>query len=100
MITDPHTYTWHPVFDQELSLQTFDPPDKLREKISVLCDLIRSSQHMIVHTGAGVSTAAGTAGYAMYLVPSPGPRAPATYYLYMYIMYPAPYINNYFVWEM
>ncbi|MCG8623223.1 MAG: hypothetical protein MJE68_14670, partial [Proteobacteria bacterium] len=79
-----------------LSLQTFDPPDKLREKISVLYDLIRSSKHMVVHTGAGVSTAAGT-GY-MCAVLSPFPWAPATYNIYMYIMYPAPYINNnYFV---
>lgn len=44
-------------------MQTFDPPDKLREKISLLCDLIRSSQHVVVHTGAGVSTAAGTIDY-------------------------------------
>ena len=54
--------TWHielKFYYQILILQTFDPPDKLREKISVLCDFIRSSQHMVVHTGAGVSTAAG-----------------------------------------
>ena len=49
-------------------LQSFDPPDKLKEKISVLCDLIRSSQHVVVHTGAGISTAAGT--LIVYPVPN------------------------------
>ena len=38
--------------------------------------------------------------YWLYDVLSPFPRAPATYYLYMYIMCPAPYINNYFVWKV
>ena len=56
---DP-SFIWSYKILIDLNLQTFDPPDKLREKISVLCDMIRSSQHMVVHTGAGVSTAAGT----------------------------------------
>ena len=42
--------------------QVFDPPDKVEEKAAVLCDLLSSSQHVVVHTGAGVSTAAGTGG--------------------------------------
>ena len=40
-------------------LQKFDPPEKLSEKISLLCDMLSSSTHVVVHTGAGVSTAAG-----------------------------------------
>ena len=39
--------------------QEFDPPDKLTEKVCSLVQLLSSAQHTVVHTGAGVSTAAG-----------------------------------------
>ena len=39
--------------------QEIDPPDKLEEKISLLCEMLTSLQHVVVHTGAGISTAAG-----------------------------------------
>lgn len=40
-------------------LQTFDTPAKLEEKVSILCDMLAASRHVVVHTGAGISTAAG-----------------------------------------
>ena len=39
--------------------QEFDPPDKLTEKVCSLVQMLSSAQHTVVHTGAGVSTAAG-----------------------------------------
>lgn len=40
--------------------QTFDSMEKLEEKVSLLHEMILAAQHVVVHTGAGVSTAAGT----------------------------------------
>eukprot|EP00731_Ephydatia_muelleri_P018820 Em0011g860a len=39
--------------------EVFDSPDKLREKVDLLCSLLKAAQHVVVHTGAGISTAAG-----------------------------------------
>lgn len=39
--------------------QEFDSPEKLSEKVRTLVELISSAQHVVVHTGAGISTAAG-----------------------------------------
>lgn len=39
--------------------QEFDSPEKLEEKVVLLCQLLSSAQHVVVHTGAGVSTSAG-----------------------------------------
>ncbi|CAG8462220.1 1299_t:CDS:1, partial [Acaulospora colombiana] len=35
-----------------------DPPDQVQEKIDQLMELIRESKHMVIFTGAGVSTSA------------------------------------------
>ncbi len=40
-------------------LQEFDPPEKLEEKVGLLCEMMSSARHLVVHTGAGVSTSAG-----------------------------------------
>ncbi|XP_061172161.1 uncharacterized protein LOC133181633 [Saccostrea echinata] len=39
--------------------EKFDPPEVVSEKVQQLADMIRSSRHLVVHTGAGISTAAG-----------------------------------------
>lgn len=39
--------------------ELFDSPTKLEEKVTVLCDLLTSCRHAVVHTGAGISTSAG-----------------------------------------
>ncbi|XP_052796814.1 NAD-dependent protein deacylase sirtuin-6-like [Mya arenaria] len=39
--------------------EKFDPPDIVAEKVSKLVSMIRSSRHIVFHTGAGISTAAG-----------------------------------------
>ncbi|KAF5900411.1 NAD-dependent protein deacetylase sirtuin-6 isoform X1, partial [Clarias magur] len=40
-------------------LQVFDDPDELRTKVETLAQLIRDSQYMVVHSGAGISTSTG-----------------------------------------
>ena len=40
--------------------QEFDAPDKLEEKVQVLVELLSSAKYVVVHTGAGISTSAGT----------------------------------------
>ena len=40
--------------------QEFDAPDKLEEKVRVLVELLSSAKYVVVHTGAGISTSAGT----------------------------------------
>ena len=40
--------------------QEFDPPDKLEEKVTLLSEMMSSAKHTVVHTGAGISTTAGT----------------------------------------
>jgi len=37
----------------------FDNEEELEEKITCLAQIIRNSKHMVVHTGAGISTSAG-----------------------------------------
>uniref|UniRef100_A0A8D2MKU6 protein acetyllysine N-acetyltransferase n=1 Tax=Zonotrichia albicollis TaxID=44394 RepID=A0A8D2MKU6_ZONAL len=37
----------------------FDPPEELERKVQELAELIRSSSHVVFHTGAGISTASG-----------------------------------------
>ncbi|GAV01454.1 SIRT6 [Ramazzottius varieornatus] len=40
-----------------------DSPEFIRKKISLLVQMIRSAQHVVVHTGAGISTSAGIADF-------------------------------------
>ncbi|KAG9287757.1 hypothetical protein G9A89_017352 [Geosiphon pyriformis] len=37
----------------------FDPPEKVEQKIKKLANLVRTSKHMVMFTGAGISTSAG-----------------------------------------
>ncbi|XP_066273960.1 NAD-dependent protein deacylase sirtuin-6-like isoform X1 [Branchiostoma lanceolatum] len=39
--------------------EKYDPAEVLAEKVSQLADIICESQHLVVHTGAGISTSAG-----------------------------------------
>ncbi|KAK4881423.1 hypothetical protein RN001_004742 [Aquatica leii] len=39
--------------------EKFDTPEKVSEKCKLLSDWIKESQHVVVHTGAGISTVAG-----------------------------------------
>ncbi|XP_013407181.1 NAD-dependent protein deacetylase sirtuin-6 [Lingula anatina] len=39
--------------------ETFDSPSEVHGKVEQLAEWIRSSRHVVVHTGAGISTAAG-----------------------------------------
>ncbi|XP_047018537.1 NAD-dependent protein deacetylase sirtuin-6 isoform X3 [Ictalurus punctatus] len=39
--------------------EVFDDPDELRAKVGTLAQLIRDSQYMVVHSGAGISTSVG-----------------------------------------
>ncbi|KAL7989504.1 hypothetical protein Chor_012170 [Crotalus horridus] len=40
-----------------------DEPDELKRKISKLCAVVRGAKHLIVYTGAGISTAASIPDY-------------------------------------
>ena len=46
------------LFPTEL-FQEFDSPEELRAKVETLAQLIKESQYMVVHSGAGISTSAG-----------------------------------------
>ena len=35
------------------------PADVVREKVALLAGMVREARHVVVHTGAGVSTSAG-----------------------------------------
>ena len=56
-----------PVFPLVLSVlslsplvcQVFDGPETVKEKAASLAQLIKESQYLVVHSGAGISTAAG-----------------------------------------
>lgn len=37
----------------------FDGPEEVKAKVETLAQLIKESQYMVVHSGAGISTAAG-----------------------------------------
>ena len=39
--------------------ERFDSPDILESKLDELASLVRASKHLVVHTGAGISTSAG-----------------------------------------
>ncbi|KAI1882957.1 hypothetical protein AGOR_G00240230 [Albula goreensis] len=39
--------------------EEFDAKDELQKKVDMLAQLVRESQYMVVHTGAGISTSAG-----------------------------------------
>ncbi|XP_046883662.1 NAD-dependent protein deacetylase sirtuin-6 isoform X1 [Hypomesus transpacificus] len=39
--------------------EEFDSPEELRAKVETLAQLIKESQYMVVHSGAGISTSAG-----------------------------------------
>ncbi len=39
--------------------ETFDPPDLVKEKVEQLAEWVKQSHHMVVITGAGISTSAG-----------------------------------------
>lgn len=39
--------------------EKFDPHDLVAEKVKKLAEFVRASRHLVVHTGAGISTSAG-----------------------------------------
>ncbi|GFS07429.1 NAD-dependent protein deacetylase sirtuin-6-like [Elysia marginata] len=39
--------------------ETFDDPQTLKEKVKSLTEIVQNSKHIVVHTGAGISTSAG-----------------------------------------
>ncbi|KAA8587249.1 hypothetical protein FQN60_016695 [Etheostoma spectabile] len=39
--------------------ETFDSPEEVKAKVETLAQLIKESQYLVVHSGAGISTAAG-----------------------------------------
>lgn len=39
--------------------ETFDQEDVVEEKVKQLAEWVRTSKHLVVHTGAGISTSAG-----------------------------------------
>ena len=45
--------------DPEQMKERFDRPEALEEKINRLVRLIKQSKHLVVFTGAGISTSAG-----------------------------------------
>lgn len=45
--------------DPEQMKEHYDPPDVLTEKVNRLAEMVRNSHHMVVFTGAGISTSAG-----------------------------------------
>ena len=42
-----------------MTIQSVDVPEVLEANIRKLVELVKSSKHIVVHTGAGVSTSAG-----------------------------------------
>lgn len=39
--------------------QVFDSPEELKAKVEILAQLIKESQYLVVHSGAGISTSTG-----------------------------------------
>lgn len=48
-----------PKINSKVYLQKFEPADELDKKCELLAQLINTSKHVVVHTGAGISTSAG-----------------------------------------
>ncbi|KAM8849114.1 NAD-dependent protein deacylase sirtuin-6 isoform 1-T1 [Spinachia spinachia] len=42
-----------------LHIQVFDSPEELKAKVETLAQLIKESQYLVVHSGAGISTSTG-----------------------------------------
>ena len=62
--TNARTCTTHAPHMHHTCTQEIDPSEKLEEKISLLCEMLTSLQHVVVHTGAGISTAAGAINWS------------------------------------
>lgn len=39
--------------------QVFDSPEELKVKVETLAQLIKESQYLVIHSGAGISTSVG-----------------------------------------
>lgn len=39
--------------------QKFDSPEEVKTKVEILAQLIKESRHLVVHSGAGISTSSG-----------------------------------------
>lgn len=40
-------------------LQSYDGPEELKAKVETLAQLVKESQYLVVHSGAGISTSCG-----------------------------------------
>ena len=56
--------TARPGYNSCLSHEYEDLPNVFDEKVTLLADMIRRSEHMIAYTGAGLSTSSGIGDYA------------------------------------
>jgi len=67
----------HGISDPECKKEYFDSKSELNTKLNQLADWIRDSQHLILITGAGVSTSTGIPDFrsAMDTVLATGPGA-------------------------
>jgi NAD-dependent SIR2 family protein deacetylase len=66
-----------PGYAQTKAHEYSDVPEVLRAKIAQLANMIRSSRHCMVYSGAGISTAAGIADYASVSAETKGARPDA-----------------------
>ena len=61
---------------EEEKKEYFDSPEELDRKVTMLAEMVVTSQHMITFTGAGISTACGIpdyrSGYNTVLPTGPG----------------------------
>ena len=48
---------------EEEKKEYFDSPEELNNKVSLLAEMIMSSEHFVAFTGAGISTACGIKDY-------------------------------------